>query len=57
MDVVTAKSGNIVLIETLWNVKEVHTQGANGTLLVLIETLWNVKADVYGISAMHGYKY
>ena len=22
-----------VLIETLWNVKEVHTQGANGTLL------------------------
>ena len=33
----------MVLIETLWNVKEVAFVHALDTEAVLIETLWNVK--------------
>ena len=36
-------SFNIVLIETLWNVKEFAAWNDDFVLLVLIETLWNVK--------------
>ena len=32
-----------VLIETLWNVKEITHGGKVRYILVLIETLWNVK--------------
>ena len=34
-----------VLIETLWNVKQVTAQLTKYASTVLIETLWNVKAD------------
>ena len=34
---------DLVLIETLWNVKSVMKIMNAGTSLVLIETLWNVK--------------
>ena len=33
----------LVLIETLWNVKCVKSKSETGTDIVLIETLWNVK--------------
>ena len=33
----------LVLIETLWNVKNTYYGGCNGYNNVLIETLWNVK--------------
>ena len=32
-----------VLIETLWNVKDLSAPGCVGDFPVLIETLWNVK--------------
>ena len=35
--------GDVVLIETLWNVKESVWNEINGKAQVLIETLWNVK--------------
>ena len=34
---------NIVLIETLWNVKMTATDTTKSSVGVLIETLWNVK--------------
>ena len=33
----------LVLIETLWNVKDKTTLDFGATVSVLIETLWNVK--------------
>ena len=35
----------MVLIETLWNVKEDKQADVKKALSVLIETLWNVKID------------
>ena len=34
---------DVVLIETLWNVKSCQGSGSDCQLPVLIETLWNVK--------------
>ena len=36
-------SATLVLIETLWNVKEYQVVYHENRILVLIETLWNVK--------------
>ena len=36
---------NMVLIETLWNVKDIHRYVYDCIEIVLIETLWNVKLD------------
>ena len=38
-----AKIAELVLIETLWNVKRLIRNQARGHSMVLIETLWNVK--------------
>ena len=39
------ESIDIVLIETLWNVKEINGFVIMALVGVLIETLWNVKKD------------
>ena len=39
------ESLSMVLIETLWNVKEDKQADVKKALSVLIETLWNVKID------------
>ena len=38
-----ALTGKTVLIETLWNVKEIAVRNPSFVFHVLIETLWNVK--------------
>ena len=44
--------GNIVLIETLWNVKRKYFPAIPYTAVpVLIETLWNVKSDMAELMA------
>ncbi len=41
--IISLVRSNIVLIETLWNVKIILTQRLRSLETVLIETLWNVK--------------
>ena len=41
----------IVLIETLWNVKQNAFTAADIVYSVLIETLWNVKSDMAELMA------
>ena len=37
--------GNLILIETYWNVKELAFDNNNLISLILIETYWNVKIN------------